>query len=260
MRFMKLTIATLILVSAAAAQPSVASGGVINGASFAKGQVVAPGSAVSIFGNGLAAATVPGSTVPLSTSIGATSVTFNGIPAPLYFVSAGQVNAQLPWNLSTGTANIVVTNGGAASAAIPVQVGTFSPGIFSIPPGAGVAIAINNADGSIAAPAGAISGVNTHPAKAGDAIILYANGLGPVDNTPANGAPSLDRLRNTTSVPTVLVGGKQAQVLFSGLTPQFAGINQVNFVVPTGVTGNAVPIQLQLGGITSTDQVTIAIQ
>jgi uncharacterized protein (TIGR03437 family) len=260
MRILKVAAAVLMVTACAAAQPSVVGGGVINGASFAKGQAVAAGSVVSIFGNGLAAATVPGSTVPLSTDISGTSVTFNGVAAPLYFVSAGQVNAQVPWSMASGTANVVVTNGGVASAPTAVTIGTFSPAVFSIPPGAGIAIAINNADGSIAAPAGSIPGISTHPAKAGDALILYANGLGPVDSTPADGAPSLDKLRNTVNVPIVLVGGKPAQVVFSGLTPQFAGINQVNFVVPAGVTGNAVPVQLQMGGITSTDQVTIAVQ
>ena len=260
MRFVKLVVAGSILTAAGWAQPSVASGGVLNGASFLQGQAVAPGSAVSIFGTGLAAAVVPASTVPLSTSIGATSVTFNGIPAPLYFVSAGQVNAQLPWSLPTGTANVVVTNGNASSAPVAVQVAKVAPGVFSIPAGEGNAVAVNNADGSIAAPAGSIPGASTRPASAGDALILYVNGLGLVDSIPKDGDASLDKLRNTLSVPTVLVGGKQAQVVFSGLSPQFPGINQVNFVVPDGVTGNAVPLQLQLGDITSTDKVTIAIQ
>ncbi len=260
MRFLTLALAASVFVGTALAQPSVVSGGVINGASFSKTQAVTPGSLVSIFGTGLAAATIPGSTVPLSTDIGGTSVSFNGIPAPLYFVSGGQINAQLPWELpSSGPVNVVVTNGGASSAPTAVTMGPFSPGVFSIPPGAGWAIAINNADGSIAAPAGAIAGFPTHPAKAGDAIILYANGLGPVDSPIANGTPSLDKLRNTLTAAGVLVGGKPAQVVFSGLTPQFAGINQVNFVVPAGVSGT-VPVQLQIGGITTTDQVTIAVQ
>jgi uncharacterized protein (TIGR03437 family) len=61
-------------------------------------------------------------------------------------------------------------------------------------------------------------------------------------------------------MPVVLIGGVQAQVAFSGLSPEFPGVNQINVVVPQGVTpGNAVPLQLQVGGITSTDQVTIAI-
>ena len=96
------------------------------------------------------------------------SVTFNGVPAPLLFVCTGQINAQLPWNvLSSGTAgtvNVVVTRNGQASSAQTLSVGPFSPGIFAIN---NIAVAINP-DGSIAAPAGAIPGITTRPAKVGD--------------------------------------------------------------------------------------------
>jgi uncharacterized protein (TIGR03437 family) len=266
-RFVKLAVISSILIGCALAQPSVFSGGVIDGATFTKGQAVAPGSVVSIFGSGLAAATLGGDTIPLSATIGSTSVSFNGEAAPLYFVSAGQVNAQLPWDIQPGTINVTVTNGGVTSPATAVSVGSFSPGIYSIPAGAGYAVAINNADQSIAAPPGAIPGLTTHPAKAGDVMIMYANGLGPVSlngsapaANPVLGAASLDATRYTLTVPTLLIGGKQAQVVFSGLAPQFPGINQINFVVPSVTPGNSIPIQLVEGGITSTNQVVIAIQ
>jgi len=75
-----------------------------------------------------------------------------------------------------------------------------------------------------------------------------------------NGAASLDALRRTTTVPTVLIGGRQAQVPFSGMSPQFPGVNQINAVVPEGVQpGNQVPIQLMVGGVTTSNQVTIAV-
>jgi uncharacterized protein (TIGR03437 family) len=260
---LKFSLLLVAVAGALAAQPMIATGGVIDGASFVKGQAVAPGSLVSIFGTGLADSLQSGDTVPLSNTINDVSVTFNGIPAGLYFVSAGQVNAQLPWNVlpanaSSGTVNAIVTKKGVASAAAAVPINSFSPGLFSIPPGAGYAIAINP-DGSIAAPAGAIPGFPTRPAKVGDAVILLANGLGPVDIPVANGAASLDQIRRTTTIPTVLIGGQAAQVLFSGLTPQFPGINQVNVVVPDGNLGNSVSIQIRSGGITSPSGISIAV-
>lgn len=263
MRLAYLACAAAALTGGCLAQPVVFDGGVLNGASFVKGQAVTPGSLVSIFGSSLAATLTPGDSIPLSATIDGTSVTFNGVSAGLYFVSAGQVNAQLPWDVlppgvTSGTVNVVVMNQGVPSAPIAVQVAAVAPGIFSIPNGAGYAVAIN-ADGSLAAPMGAIPGINTHPANVGDALILYANGLGAVDSTPADGAASLDQLRHTVATPTVLVGGQQAQVLFSGLTPQFPGVNQINFIVPQVPPGNSIPLQLQMGGITSTDQVTIAV-
>jgi uncharacterized protein (TIGR03437 family) len=272
MRFLKLACVLSIILGRALAQPSVASGGVLNGGSFIVGQAVSPGSVVSIFGSALAAATLVGDTIPLSDSLGATSVFFNGEQAPLYFVSTGQFNAQLPWDLlangaTSGSVNVTVTNGANTSIPMAFQLAALTPGIYSIPAGAGYAVAINNSDGSIAAPVGAIPGIITHPANVGDIMILYANGLGPVSLTmggppspPALGAASLDATRYTLTTPGLMVGGTSAQVLFSGLTPQFVGINQVNFVVPAVSPGSSIPIQLVEGGITSTDQVVMAIQ
>jgi len=267
MRTLKLAMAISILTAcatlSAVAQPIVGQGGVVNAASFAGGQAVAPGSEVAIFGSSLAANTVPASTVPLSFSLGNTSVTFNGIPAALYVVSDGQVNAQMPWNVLPanqipGTVNVVVTKGGVASAPVAVSIGAAAPGIYSIPPGSGYAVAINP-DSTLAAPAGAIPGATTHPAKAGDTLIVLATGLGAVNPTVANGAsPSVTSFALVS--PTATIGGKSAQVAFAGLAPGFPGINQLNIVVPSGVTGNSLPIQLIENGITSSAQVVIAVQ
>ena len=157
MRIIKLAIAVGAVCGSVFAQvPQIATGGVIDAAGFTKGQAIAPGSLVSIFGSGLSSALAAGDTVPLSISLNGTSVSFNGVLAGLDFVSGGQINAQVPWNVvSSGTLNVVVTTSKGASPAMAVPVAQFSPGIFSIPPGAGYAVAIN-ADGSIAAPAGAI--------------------------------------------------------------------------------------------------------
>src|ERR1700730_4873277 len=105
----------LLLAVAVAAQsqtPVVSQGGVSDAAGGTS--PVAPGALVSIYGTGLAAGLAQADTIPLSTKLNNVSVTFNGIVAPLLFVSTGQVNAQLPWNVlssgTTGTASMVVTN------------------------------------------------------------------------------------------------------------------------------------------------------
>ena len=270
---MKVTYLTILVLVAAVAgyaqnagnPPAVSGGGVVNAASFAAGQPVTPGSLVSIFGSNLASGTAVADSIPLSSSLSNVSVTFNNVPAPLLFVSTGQINAQLPWDVlagaASGTANVVVTSGGTSSAPVTLPVGQFSPGIFAIDFGVGQAIAINS-DGSLAAPAGSIPGIPTHPAKIGDptSVIILATGLGALDSTPANGANSLDALRRNITTPVVLVGGQQAQVLFSGASPQFVGVNQINVVLPAGTpTGDKVSLQLQVGGITTTAQVTMAV-
>jgi uncharacterized protein (TIGR03437 family) len=262
-RFVPAKVITLAALAAAAfAQtPVVTSGGISNAANGIT--PVTAGSLVSIYGTNLAAGLATADSIPLSTSLNGVSVTFNGVPAPLLFVSTGQINAQLPWDvLSSGTAgsaNVVVTRNGTASAAQSLQVGPFSPGIFAIN---NIAVAINP-DGSIAAPAGAIPGIPTKPAKVGDpgGLVILCTGLGAVDSTPSNGAASLDKLRTATTTPTVLVGNKPATVVFAGLSPQFVGVNQINVGLPAGTpTGNAVSLQIQVGSVTTSSSVTIAVQ
>lgn len=260
MRHLAILSALCAAAATAMAQPVISAGGVLDGAGFVVGRAVAPGSLVSIFGSGLSTSLLEGDTVPLSTNIGGTRVTMNGVAAPLYFVSGGQVNAQVPWDVlaqgqTSGTANVVVSLNGVNSAAQSVNIGQFSPNVFAAQ---GFAIAINS-DGQLSAAPGAIPGLTTRPARPGETLIVYANGLGPVTPAVANGAPG-NPLRTNVTTPTVLFGGIAVTPAFSGMTPQFPGVNQINVVVPAGITGNAVPIQLRQGGLTSSDKVVIAIQ
>jgi uncharacterized protein (TIGR03437 family) len=124
----------------------------------------------------------------------------------------------------------------------------------------GPAVIVNASDGSVAQPDGTVPGVTNRPARPGEIVIMYANGLGPVEPAAVLGAASLDALRRTTTTPTVLIGGREAEVQFSGLTPQFVGVNQLNVVVPAGLApAMAVPVQLRVGDITTTDLATMAI-
>ncbi|MGH9671850.1 MAG: hypothetical protein ACRD44_01605 [Bryobacteraceae bacterium] len=243
--------------------PSVQQGSVLNAASFTIGQPVTPGALVAIFGTELSSELLQASSVPLSTSLGNVSVTFNDVPAAMLFASSGQINAQLPWNVlpagvTSGNANMVVRRGNASSAPVPVPVAAFSPGIFAVA-GSTQAIAINP-DGSLAAPAGSIPGLATAPTRAGNVLIILATGLGAVDNPVGNGEAGGTTLRTSTTTPTVLIGGAAAQVLFAGLTPQFPGVYQINLIVQAGVaTGNAVSLAIETGGVMS-NQTTIAVQ
>lgn len=253
--------------------PAVFQGGVLNGASFAKGQVVTPGSLVSIFGTSLASQIAEADTIPLSNTLGGVSVQFvNGnttLNAPMLYVQpdnpsqnvTSQLNVQIPWELVPGgtsaTVNVIVDNNGTKSAPVPVSMGPFSPGIFA---SGGRAIAVNNSTGILAWPAGAVPGLTTQPAKPGDVLIVYATGLGQLQTSPpADGQNSLEETRQTLVTPSVFVGGMSAQVLFSGLSPQFVGVNQLNIVVPNVPAGDALPIVLNMGGIISPSNITIAV-
>jgi uncharacterized protein (TIGR03437 family) len=237
----------------AAQGPVIVDNGVLNGASFSHG--VAPGSLVSIFGDNLATSLASASTVPFSDTLNGVSVTVGGIPAPLRDVIPGtptsraQINAQIPWDALQGQNQatampIVVTTNGAPSPSQQLLVSEVAPGIFTIPPGVGNAIVINP-DGSIAAPTGSIQGYPCHPAKRGDGVFFYATGLGAVDVAIADGADSLDHLRQTKASFTVVVDGLPVAPIFTGLSPQFPGVNQVNFAVPNGARSGVVALQIQ---------------
>lgn len=235
-------------------QPKVT--GALNAASFA-GTTLAPGSLASVFGIGFVDTPASASAIPLPISLGGISVTVGGVPAPLLFVSSKQINFQVPWTLPAGSADLVVTTAGTALNTFPVQIAAVNPGIFTLQFGIGQAIAINT-DGTLVGPTGSISGLNTHPAKPGDTIVILATGLGAVTPTVGSGAASGDTLRNTVTLPTVLIGGKSANVSFSGLSPQFVGVNQLNVVVPE-IGPGIVSLQIESGGITTSDKVTIAV-
>ena len=257
----------VLLVGAVAAQsqtPVVSPGGVVDAAAFLS--PVTPGGLVSIFGSNLASAQAQADTIPLSTSIGNVSVTFNGIPAPLLFVSTGLVNAQLPWEVlssgTVGTAAVVVTSNGQVSASATVPIGPFSPGIFTLD--GKQAVAYSNSDNLFAAPPGAIPGLTTHPAKINDpsTLVILATGLGAVDPPVQTGniPPNDGALHRTTTNPTVTVGGVAAQVFFSGIAPFAVGVYQLNVIIAPGTpTGNAIPVQISMGGATSPITTTIAV-
>ncbi|MGH9660757.1 MAG: hypothetical protein ACRD96_19565, partial [Bryobacteraceae bacterium] len=178
-----LLLTTLALI---AQTPVVNEGGVGN-AAITSTREVSPGSLVSIFGSELAPVLPPGSSVPVS-------VTFNNIQAPILFASPGQINTQLPWDVipaaaETGTASVVVTRSNVASVPRQVPIRRITPGIFAVN---NRAIAVNFPDGTLAQPAGALPPFDSQPARPGGVIILYANGLGPVDPPIATGATSGD--------------------------------------------------------------------
>src|SRR6266852_1295157 len=147
--------------------PSILPNGVVNAAGSGHSTVIAPGSLISIFGTGLAAGLSISNSVPVSSKLGdVDSVMIGGTAAPLVFVSDSRINAQVPWGVTPGQTNVVVSRAGVASQPMAVQVNQFAPALFSFNLGMQQAIA-TNADGSIVGPAGSLPGVSSHPAAAG---------------------------------------------------------------------------------------------
>jgi uncharacterized protein (TIGR03437 family) len=220
--------------------PTILVSGVVNAASFIPGPV-APGSLVSIFGTNLAGSSTGATSFPLPTSLGDTSITLNGILMPLLYVSPTQVNAQVPFEISTGTMSIVATSNDTKSLPATVEISGTSPGIFLLQ---GTRAAAWNLDGSVNS--------TLNPVKAGSYVTVYFTGQGALDNPNADGAPApMTPLSRTLADTTATIGGMKALVSFSGATPTLAGISQVNLVVPTGLAPGDHPVEITVGGMTS---------
>jgi uncharacterized protein (TIGR03437 family) len=227
--------------------PTVPSGAVINGASFATGAPIAPGSIASVFGSNF------------GSSAAGVTVLIGGIVAPLLAVTPQQINFQVPWQLSGQTqAALTVTSGDLTSAPVTVPLASEAPGIFALnSAGQGAVLVANTA--SIAAPVDMFPG--SRPAQRGEYISIYCTGLGGVTHQPATGAPADGNpLSLTLTNPMIVsIGGTSATVVFSGLAPGFVGLYQVNVQVPSSSpTGSAVPLTISIGGSTS-KQASIAI-
>jgi uncharacterized protein (TIGR03437 family) len=257
-RFYHAGLAILFLTASGLAQtPVIGFGGILNGASFrfpgAPGGGVAPGTIISIFGTNLATAASAATSVPLLKNLNGTSVTIGGIAAPLFFVSAGQINAQVPWSTPSGSQAVVVTLNGASSAVSSLTVQTASPGIFSqISNGKGPG-AIQNYVSSTSTP---LNNVVTAIAPGG-IVIIYATGLGPVSNPPADGA--IGAGQTTMNAVTVKIGTTTVTPQFAGLAPGYVGLYQVNAQLPSTLTqGCSVSVQLSVAGQVS-NTVTLSV-
>jgi len=236
--------------------PFITQKGVVNAASFST--FIAPGSLVSIFGANFAHAPGQAQSTSLPTTLNGVTVTFNGLSAPISYVSSGQVNAEVPWEVRPGNVNVVVTLGGVSSAPAVIQVYSTGQGIFRFA-GSSQAVAVN-LDGSLVAPEGTLPGIDSKPAHAGDTIILYGTGFGLVTPQVAAGSNSTDVLRTTQITPQIRIGGVPAQVTFSGLSPQFIGVNQLNVMVPIGAPiGDFVRVSVYDSSFTDTGS-TVAIR
>jgi minor extracellular serine protease Vpr len=231
--------------------PTISSGGVGNAASFQLGQGIAPGSLVAVFGTGFAGDAVTASYLPLPISIYSpsyelpVSVGFDAsgvsVPAPLLYVSGSQINLQVPWELAgQSTATMKVNLEPLNGAVFTVPIATYSPACYTIN---SVVAALNYPSYSLV--------TSANPAVPGQYVILYCNGLGPVNNTPADGVAASDATSTTTTTPTVTIGGQNAAVSFSGLAPGFAGLYQINVQVPSGAIAGTQPLVVSIGGISS---------
>jgi uncharacterized protein (TIGR03437 family) len=205
--------------------------GIVNAASSAPFTAgIAPGDFITLYGANLAPGIATAYTVPFPTTAGlnGVQVTVNGLPAPVQFVSPGQISAIVPYAIgSSSIARIQVNNNGVLSNAVTTFVNLTAPGVFTVPAGGLGYGAVLHGDYSLV--------TKQNPAQLGETVAVYLTGLGTTNPLIADGSagPPSSQTNNTIQV---YIGGVQATVSYSGLAPGLAGLYQVNFAVPGTVT------------------------
>lgn len=201
---------------------------------------IAPGSLISVFGSNLAPLTAAATSIPLPISIADVSVMINGVSAPILFISPGQINVQMPYEVAAGSASLIVRVHGTASSATSFSLKVAAPSLFMDANGQAAAI---NADSS--------SNTPQSPAAPGSSISLFFTGQGPISDAIEDGdAPKPGSIVSATASVSATIGGKTAEVQFAGLAPGFPGVAQINLKIPAIAPG-VYPVVVTIGGVAS---------
>jgi len=228
--------------------PVASAGGAVNNATFGAGEPLAQGDIVALFGSQLSTAS-PSVTsgIPLPTNASGVQVLVNGTATPLYYVSASQIDFQLPYEATSGAGTIQVVRNGTAGNLIYTNVTTREPRVY----------VITNA-----------AGQNITSAHQGDVLVIYGVGFGPTTpfvatNTaaPSNPAATIAGItQGCFGASNPFQKATCATAQFAGLTPTFVGLYQVNIQIPQGVTGAEVPLYFILPDSSISNTLTLAIQ
>jgi uncharacterized protein (TIGR03437 family) len=218
---------------------------VLNNATFVPGETVGQGDIVVIKGEQLSySAFTFGPAPPLATKLGGVSVLVNGVAAPLFYTSYSQIAFQIPVDTALGNATIQAQrDDGSAGNKVSVQVAARAPRV----------IVVTNQNGSVNA--------QGNPAKAGEVITLWSIGLGGTSPFVGTGAaaPSAEPFARVTPNPSVAFGSSLSKVVanpqFAALAPGFAGLYQVNVVIPADSPKGAVSVQIGVADTASNSQI-----
>jgi uncharacterized protein (TIGR03437 family) len=228
--------------------PVLAPNGVVEGAGFTALRPLVPGSIISVFGARFATGDNLAGEVPLPRTLGGVSVRIGGENAPLYYAGAGQVNAQVPADARPGESiSVAVSVNGRITAPQNYLIAPAQPGVFK----AGNFAAVLDAN---------FAQINTNnPARRGDTIQIFANGLGLTNEPVTTGerAPSFSTVQNPV---LVTIGGVNVPVSYQGWAPGFVGLHQVNVVLTQDVpTGDSVPLVIRQNGVESNPNLPVSI-
>ncbi|MDQ6704466.1 MAG: peptidylprolyl isomerase [Acidobacteriota bacterium] len=250
--------------------PTISANGIVTASNFGGFAGAAPGSFIEIYGTNLAGSTRQWAAGDFAngnapTSLDDVSVSVNGQPAYVYFVSPNQVNVQVPENVpSGGTVPVRVTFKGQPSATVmlainSVQGGLFAPASFKISDKQYVA-AMHSAGGTFVGN-GNIPGFATTPAKPGETLVFYGVGFGAVSpgGTPVAGQVAKGQTSLTTPVQFSF-GDASGEILYAGLTQGLVGLYQFNVTVPADAPDGDLPVKVTSGGMAISQTLFITVR
>jgi uncharacterized protein (TIGR03437 family) len=225
------------------AAPFLAQNGTANAFFTQLGGGLAPGTIIDIYGSNLASGTAQALSAPLSTTLGQTSVLIGGIAAPLFYVAPGQINAQIPFELTAGNQyQVQVNNSGALSTPDSIQLAPVSPAIAALTDGQ--VIAQRYPDYSLV--------TEDAPAKPGDYLTIYLVGMGATDPAVGTGAASPGQTpAQLVAQPVLMVNGNSIPIQFAGMTPGAIGLYQINFQVPASAPDGDLTLIVSQAGMDS---------
>jgi len=251
--------ATVDLVVGAVAPPVL--NAAANAASYSTGGV-APGENIVIFGSGIGPPAVAKGTVTngaVDTSVAATRVLFDGVPAPMIYASATQSSAMVPYGL-TGRAytDVVVEYQGVESNPVAYTVTQAAPGIYSQNQTGTGPGAILNQDYSVNLPG--------RPAPKGSVVAVYMTGAGFTTGAVDGAIATATGLLSPVLPVSATVGGIPVAPAYAGTSPGIVtGVMQVNLPIPPNApSGPAVPIVITVGtgatAVSTQAGITVAVE
>ncbi len=251
--FVSLTVSGFTAIAwnydASVAAPQIAQ--VVNAADFTP--PVATGGLVTVWGTGLSPVNIATSEIPLPTALGESCLTVNGTPVPMLFVSPRQINAQLPFEVEGDASMVLYTPGGTSNilnfTVLPVAPSVFRSGVAG--PQTGIPTVYRANSNQLV--------TNADPIHLGDAIVIYATGLGATTPPVATGFAASASVDAAAAVqPEVTLDGLTLPLYYADLAPSEVGVYQIKALVPGWApTGMQLPLTISQGAASTTVTVRV---
>ncbi|HTM51478.1 MAG TPA: M12 family metallopeptidase [Bryobacteraceae bacterium] len=230
--------------------------GITNAASYVVDHL-APGEVIGIFGLRLGPAAPAGMQVNngrVSTALAETRVLFDGVPAPLVSVSSNLIGAIVPYRTAGQTHTVIqVEFQGRAGNAVTFPLSAAAPALFTMASSGLGQASIVNQNGSVNSA--------DNPAVPGSTVLLFGTGEGTTSPAGTDGQIATTIFPRPVLPVQVTIGGRAAEVQYAGSAPgNVAGVFEILVTVPPDCPSGAVPIAVSVGGFTSPEVATIAVQ